>query len=110
MEQLALCLPGRPGRDHLSEKAHLVGTLSLLEVIYRVSMEEVAAAAPLSEDVRSALVSRGGELGSLLAAAEMVERLEFPAAIGRLSLLGLTLDDLRLAQVKAYSWREGLQL
>jgi EAL and modified HD-GYP domain-containing signal transduction protein len=104
MEQLARCLPSQD-EQHLGEKAFMVGILSLLEVIYRISMEEVVASVALSEDVRDALVSRAGDLGALLEATEMIERLEFAPALER---LGITRDDLRLAQVKAYSWREGM--
>jgi len=108
MEQLALCLPSRNEQQHLGEKAFMVGILSLLEVIYRISMDEVVTSVALSEDIRDALVSRTGELGELLEATEMIERLEFAPALERLAGLGITRDDLRLAQVKAYSWREGM--
>ncbi len=108
MEQLALCLPARHEQQHLAEKAFMVGILSLLEVIYRISMDEVVASVALSEDVRDALISRTGDLGTLLEATEMIERLEFAPALERLVGLGITRDDLRLAQVKAYSWREGM--
>lgn len=89
------------------DQAFLVGILSLLKDVYDISMNEIVAGLNLSEEIRAALVDRGGSLGSLLTLAEMMERLELDAAAGSIVDMNISYNAVLDCQKKAYSWREG---
>ncbi|HEY3308402.1 MAG TPA: HDOD domain-containing protein [Desulfuromonadaceae bacterium] len=108
MEQMAIRLPQLKGSQDAADQAFMTGTLSLLESIYHITIEEVLANLNLSEEVREALSSRSGIYGKLLELAELVEQMDFKDAIEQFEELGLSQEDVLAAQVKAYSWRGGL--
>ena len=86
----------------------MVGTLSLLQDVYEISMDEIVSELNLSEDVRLALTDRDGILGELLQIAEMIERIELDEAVECLSKRGIPLISVLECQKKAYKWREEL--
>jgi len=62
--------------------AFIVGLLSLLDVLLEVPMDKILAHIELSDEVRSALLKRGGPLGAPLQLVESYERAEWDTAKG----------------------------
>lgn len=110
MEELARFKPHSPKlvRHAKPEEAFMVGTLSMLKDIYDVDLKEIVAQLNLSEEIQDALLNRGGDLGTLLCLAEMMESLDLDEAAECLGKLGITLDTVVACQKKAYSWRDKL--
>jgi len=104
MLQLASRHPRLRLNPEAPEVAFTVGILSLLESIYDISMEETIETLNLSLEVREALLTREGELGSILDLAESMERTFFRVTPEQLEGLGLTQEDLLSSQVFAYQW------
>ena len=110
MEELARFKPHSPQllRHAQPEEAFMVGTLSMLKDIYDVDLKEIVAQLNLSDDIQDALLNRGGDLGTLLCLAEMMESLALDEAAENLERLGITLDTVIACQKKAYNWRNKL--
>lgn len=108
MEQLAMRLPQLKNNYGAPDQAFMTGILSLLETIYAISIDEVVTTLHLPDEIREALVEGSGAFGALLQIAELVEEMKIEEAVSRLEDLGLSRDDVLAAQVKAYSWRNGL--
>ena len=111
MEELARIKPHSPRllRHAQPDEAFMVGTLSMLKEIYDVNLKVIVAQLNLSDEIQDALLNRGGDLGTLLCLAEMMEMLELDEAAESLEKLGITLDTVIVCQKKAYSWRNKLQ-
>jgi len=62
--------------------AFIVGLLSLLDVLLEVPMNEIVARLELSDDVRGALLKRGGPLGVPLKLVEAYETADWDVASG----------------------------
>ncbi|CAH2031783.1 EAL and HDOD domain-containing protein [Trichlorobacter ammonificans] len=92
-------------RQVLPEEAFMVGILSILKDIYEIDMAEIVANLNLSEELRDALVHRGGDLGTLLCVSEMMERLELDEAAQCLERLGVSPAAVLACQKRAYQWR-----
>ncbi|ABL00535.1 EAL and HDOD domain-containing protein [Pelobacter propionicus] len=109
MEHLAGQVPRLRDNPEAADQAFMIGILSLLETIYTISIDEVIASLHLSDEVRDALAERSGILGELLRLAELVEEVE--SDFGETSRcfveMGLTLEDVLAAQVRAFGWRSG---
>ena len=109
MEQLAGHLPQFRGKQEAIELVFMTGTLSLLETIYAISMDEVIDALKLTEEITVALTERGGIFGQLLRVAELFEQMDFTEATRLFEKMGLTREEVLNSQVKAYSWRKTMQ-
>ncbi len=94
--------------DH-PERAFITGILSLADVLFETSLEEILDHLNLTEDIRGALVAREGPLGELLQLVEKLERNEFDSVPGILEKLGLTAERLLSAQMESIGWANGLQ-
>lgn len=107
MEELAkLQLTGsRLLRHAHPEESFMVGALSMLKDIYEIEMSDIVANLNLTDEIKEALISRGGDLGTLLCLAEMMERLEFEEALECLERLGVPPEAVLECQKKAYQWR-----
>ncbi|UFS71320.1 EAL domain-containing protein [Geomonas sp. RF6] len=101
---------GTPAGKEYADRAFMVGILSLIDVLFEVSMEELVEKLNLVEDVRLALVERSGRLGALLLLAEKLEQADFAGMEGHLAECGLTLDDLMAAQIETINWTNRLNL
>ena len=108
MEELAARMPRFRENPEFLDQTFMVGILSLLDVIYTISINEVMAALNLTDDIKNALFWRKGIFGSLLSIAELIEEMKIDEAVLKLNKLGLSLDDARTAQMKAYNWRNGM--
>ena len=107
MENMAECFPASQGLHNSTEKAFITGILSVLEKVYDIPIEEVLRNLNLSDDIRSAIFSREGGLGSLLHIAELLEELDFDHLRKHLDLLGVSFDEVFQSQRKAFAWRIG---
>lgn len=107
MEHLVGSLSQPGGKDH-AERAFMAGVLSLIDVLFEVSMPELVEKLNLVDDVRAALLERKGGLGDLLLLAEKLELADFVAVNEHLSDCGLTLDQLLSAQLETIAWSQGL--
>lgn len=92
-------------RQVLPEESFMVGILSILKDIYEIDMAEIVASLNLSEEIRDALVHRGGDLGTLLCVSELMERLELDEAAQCLERLGVSPAAVQACQKRAYQWR-----
>jgi len=108
MEEMAVRLPQFAGNHDAPDQAFMAGTLSLLETIYNISINEVISSLHLSDEVGEALTGRSGIFGKLLQLAELFEQMEFEKTASQLEELGLSQEDVLAAQIKAYSWRAGM--
>ncbi|MBT0664454.1 HDOD domain-containing protein [Geobacter pelophilus] len=103
MEQIAMEHPVLSKIHSAPDQAFMVGILSLLDSIYQVSIEQIVADLNLSDEVRSALVTRQGVYGKMLELTEMMERLELGSAAIGLQELGVSLDGIIASQIKSLS-------
>lgn len=94
--------------DEKAEAAFMVGILSLLDVLFETSMDEIIANLNLNDDVSSALLERRGTLGCLLSLAEKLERTEFDSVASLLNDCDVSLDQLLSAQLDAFNWRSSV--
>ena len=108
MEQLALICPALRGNKEAPDQAFMTGILSLLESIYDIPMDQIAAELNLSDEVQQALLSRDGTLGRFLALAEALEQADFVSAATVLGELSIPYSAVMNAQVKAYGWQQGM--
>jgi EAL and modified HD-GYP domain-containing signal transduction protein len=68
--------------DQRPGSAFIVGLLSLLDVLLEVPMDKILSRLELSDDVRGALIGRGGPLGHPLQLVEAYERADWDTARG----------------------------
>jgi EAL and modified HD-GYP domain-containing signal transduction protein len=108
MEIMLKQLAGRSARDEQAETAFMVGILSLLDVLFETPMEEIIANLNLNDDVSSALLKRGGQLGKMLMLTEKLEVTDFDAVTVLLGECGVSLDQLLAAQLEAFNWRSSI--
>ncbi|HEY9103193.1 EAL and HDOD domain-containing protein [Chitinimonas sp.] len=103
MERLVQQL--QPEEVPLADRAFMVGMLSLIDALFGKPMQELIGPLGLEESVRSALLTRGGWLGSLLQLVEGTEQAEERQMTELLGpFTGLTPDQLNLLQVEALAW------
>ena len=107
MELLVQSLPNPAGKE-FSDRAFMAGILSLIEVLFEVSMSELVEKLNLVDDVRDALLERSGRLGNLLQLAEKLEQTDFAAVNQHLEECGLSLDQLLAAQLETITWSDRL--
>jgi c-di-GMP-related signal transduction protein len=107
LELLVQSLPGAASKE-LSDRAFMAGILSLIDVLFEVSMAELVEKLNLVDDVAEALLERGGRLGRLLLLVEKLEQADFAAANEHLEECGITLDQLLAAQLETVTWSDRL--
>ena len=100
-------LVSKKGDRDFSEKAFMVGIMSLLDALLSIPLPEILSSLPLSRDIKAALLGKKGELGRLLA---LVSSLETGAVreIDLSDLPYLTLRGLSVAHAEALSWASAL--
>lgn len=90
------------------EIAFIVGILSLVDLLFEVPMEQVVCHFNLTEEVRSALLYRTGELGVLLQLIEHLECCNYGAALPILAKIEIGQEQLFIVQLEAIQWTHGL--
>ncbi len=91
-----------------AERAFMTGVLSLIDVLFETSMEDVVKQLNLADDVRQALQGRNGYLGLLLMLAERLEENKFSDVLPLLEQLKVKEDVLMAAQLEAIQWTNNL--
>lgn len=91
-----------------AERAFMTGVLSLIDVLFETSMDDVVRQLNLADDVRQALQGRNGYLGLLLMLAERVEENRFSDVVPLLDQLKIKEDVLMAAQLEAIQWTNNL--
>jgi c-di-GMP-related signal transduction protein len=87
------------------ERAFLTGTLSLVNALLPARLTEILSTLPVADDVRSALLTRQGELGALLALVQALETADLPAIERELSRVpALDHRGVISLQVEAMRW------
>lgn len=108
MEILVKQRNGTVVSDEQSEAAFMTGILSLLEVLFETPMSEIISSLNLTDDVCNALLTRSGQLGSMLTLAEKLEITDFDAVMPLLDECRVSLDQLLTAQLEAFNWRASI--
>ncbi|MFA6823752.1 MAG: HDOD domain-containing protein, partial [Geobacter sp.] len=90
------------------DEAFMVGILSMLKDVYDIGMSDILQNLNVTDEIQGALVSHGGDLGTLLCVSEMMERLELDEAASCLERLGVSPQSVLECQKKAYAWRSKL--
>jgi len=96
--------------DEEVEKAFLVGMLSLVDKFLGVSPEKLVKELNLDEDIVKAIVEKEGVLGKLLNIVEKTEEGKVGEIADTIKQLGLQLNDVMSAQLKAFAWFEEVNL
>ena len=91
-----------------AERAFMTGVLSLIDVLFETSMDDVVSQLNLADDVRQGLQGRNGYLGLLLMLAERLEENKFSDVLPLLEQLKVKEDVLMAAQLEAIQWTNNL--
>jgi EAL and modified HD-GYP domain-containing signal transduction protein len=94
--------------DEQADAAFMVGILSLLDVLFETTMEDIVSNLNLDDNASSALLRREGPLGKMLTLTEKLEVTDFDAVTVLLKECGLSLDQLLTAQLEAFNWRSSI--
>lgn len=105
MEHLVMQRQGVPRGYEQAEAAFMTGIFSLFDVLFEVSMDVIIEGLNLTGEITGALLSRGGDLGQLLALAEMVEQANFGEVERLLTAVDISVEELVDAQMEAFNWR-----
>ncbi len=108
MEQLVKNRKGVGVNSDYPDLAFMTGILSLVDVLLEVSMTDIVAQLNLADEVRLALLERGGELGSILAMAELLEQNDFAAAARLIGQNRFSMESLFAAQLDSIEWTNSL--
>jgi EAL and modified HD-GYP domain-containing signal transduction protein len=109
MEYLIMDRYRLPRGSEPVEAAFITGILSLVDVLFETSIEEVVRELYLSDEIVTALLNREGELGSLLALAETLEQTNFGEVQELVEMTEIPLSQLLAAQLDAYNWRASIK-
>lgn len=108
MELLVAARPDLyPEKGH-ADLAFMTGILSLIDVLLGTEMNEAIDPLNLTDEVRQALLARGGSLGLLLSLSERQEEADFKGVERLLKQSGLRLSNLMSAQREAIAWMNRL--
>jgi EAL and modified HD-GYP domain-containing signal transduction protein len=105
---LELLAGHEPGRDpDYQDRAFMAGLMSLLDALLEMSLADIITHLNLSDEVRLALLERGGPLGRLLRLAERSEQGDFEGTAELLRQCPwLDPNALTTAQLEAMAWAE----
>jgi c-di-GMP phosphodiesterase len=98
----------RPSQRNIADVAFTVGIMSLMDVLFGMTMEEIVAQIPVIDEVAGALLERKGFFGQLLHLAECIERMEEMEEQVEPALRGLALstDELVQLEMAAFEWSD----
>ena len=106
MELLAKRL--RPAQKNVADIAFTVGMMSLMDTLFCIPMMDLVEQIPVTDEVRHALLVRGGFFGELLHLAESIERMDDAQddVVPVLQSLSIKGDDLAELEVDAFEWSD----
>lgn len=98
----------RPSQRNIADVAFTVGIMSLMDVLFGMTMEEIVAQIPVIDEVAGALLERKGFFGQLLHLAECIERMDEMEGQVEPALRGLALstDELVQLEMAAFEWTD----
>ncbi|WP_457639446.1 EAL and HDOD domain-containing protein [Persephonella sp.] len=96
--------------DELAEKAFLVGMLSMVDKLLGMPKEKLIKELNLDEEIEKAIIDKEGVLGALLNIVEKTEEGKVGEISDTIKQLGLHLNDVMSAQLKAFAWFEDVNL
>ena len=96
--------------DEKIEKAFLVGMLSLMDKLLGIPPEKLVKELNLDEEIEIALTKRDSTLGKLLYIVEKTEEGKIGEIGDLINHLGLQINDVMSAQLKAFAWFEEVNL
>ena len=108
MENMVEQLSDRVVGDEEAEEAFMVGILSLLDVLFETTLEEIISKLNLDDITSSALLKREGQLGKMLTLTEKLELADFDTVTVLLRECGISMDQLLTAQLDAFNWRSSI--
>jgi EAL and modified HD-GYP domain-containing signal transduction protein len=88
--------------------AFMTGVLSLIDVLFKVTMADLTDHLNLSDEICSALLRREGELGMLLSLAERLEQYDFRSVAVLMNNVGLCYEDILAAEVESINWSSSI--
>lgn len=91
-----------PRERAMADAAFAVGVMSLMDVLFSIPMEDLLKSMTVADDIRDALLHRGGRYGNLLTLAEQLENGVVSRAM--LQALQLDTDTLNALQLLAFEW------
>ena len=94
----------------LSERAFLVGMLSLADALLGQPIDDLVIELRLGSDIARALTRREGDLGDLLSMAEWIERGHVEKFEPELERWGLDISSLQRIENESYTWVHGMSL
>jgi len=94
-------LAKQAGERSVGDSAFITGMLSLINVLFNVSADEVMEKMNLAREIQEALLDREGALGTLLTIVEKMDLQEYEPAADELGILNLTPKDLLTAETDA---------
>jgi EAL and modified HD-GYP domain-containing signal transduction protein len=96
----------QPGNRNAADMAFMVGIMSLMDVLFQMSMEEVLGKVVVAQEVADALLRRQGWYGTMLKLVEYDEHLEHTLNLIQpcLTQLQLTPEDWYQLQLEAFDW------
>jgi EAL and modified HD-GYP domain-containing signal transduction protein len=99
----------RAGERTSPDRAFMTGILSLLDALLDMPIAEVIAHLRLPDDVRAALLERGGALGHMLQVAEALEREDDDGVSQLLADRNpCSIDELPQLQISALTWSNAI--
>jgi c-di-GMP phosphodiesterase len=98
----------QPSQRNIADVAFTVGIMSLMDVLFGMTMEEIVAQIPVIDEVAGALLERKGFFGQLLHLAECIERMDEMDGQVEPALRGLALstDELVQLEMAAFEWTD----
>lgn len=98
----------RPYDRRIAGTAFAVGIMSLMDALFGTRMEDILGQFSVADEVRAALLWRGGFYGDMLRLAEAVEKIEESGQLvpPLLEKLQLSADELNALQVAAFEWSD----
>ena len=95
----------RPGDTASADRAFTVGIMSLADALFSIPMGDILDNVEVADDVRTALLDREGEFGTMLRVAELLEAAEGGCKLyNALRKLGLSVAQIREIELRAFDW------
>lgn len=96
-----------PTRRDIADTAFTVGIMSLMDILYNMSMTSILESMVLDDDIHNALINREGQFGDMLLVAEHIEdpskNQDFNKVLTRLSLSPADVYELELEAFESAS-------
>ena len=89
------------GEKAMADSAFITGMLSFISLLFDLSNDEVTQKMNLAQEIQDALLEKEGLLGTLLKAAEKMDRREYETMEEDLQILNLSVEDVLAAETDA---------